>query len=117
MLPREKLKSLVRRHQEVESLLCDPGVLADMKKLNSLNRERGQLVPIVEAMGKLEGVERRIREDEEALDDPDLGPLARQELPELQAEQKGLEQELRLLLLPKDPNDEKNTILEIRGGT
>ncbi len=117
MLPREKLKSLVRRHEEVERLLCDPNVLSDLKKLNSLNRERTQLVPLVEAMGKLEGVERRIREDEEALDDPDLGPLARQELPELQAEQKGLEQELRLLLLPKDPNDEKNTILEIRGGT
>ena len=117
MLPREKLKSLVRRHEEVERLLCDPNVLSDLKKLNSLNRERTQLVPLVDAMGKLESVERRIREDEEALDDPDLGPLARQELPELQAEQKGLEQELRLLLLPKDPNDEKNTILEIRGGT
>ncbi|MFZ5897128.1 MAG: peptide chain release factor 1 [Myxococcota bacterium] len=117
MLPRDKLKSLVRRHEEVERLLCDPNVLSDMKRLNALNRERAQLVPIVEAMGKLEGVERRIREDEEALDDPDLGPLARQELPELQAEQGQLEQELRLLLLPKDPNDEKNTILEIRGGT
>jgi peptide chain release factor 1 len=117
MLPREKLKSLVRRHEEVERLLCDPNVLADMKRLNALNRERTQLVPIVEAMGKLEGVERRIREDEEALDDAELGPLARQELPELQEERQQLEQELRVLLLPKDPNDEKNTILEIRGGT
>lgn len=117
MLPREKLKSLVRRHEEVERLLCDPNVLGDLKKLNSLNRERTQLVPIVEAMGKLERVERSIREDEEALDDPELGPLARQELPELQDEHQKLEQELRVLLLPKDPNDEKNTILEIRGGT
>ncbi|MGC4086884.1 MAG: peptide chain release factor 1 [Polyangiaceae bacterium] len=117
MLPRDKLKSLVRRHEEVERLLCDPAVLSDLKRMNSLNRERTQLVPIVEAMGKLEGVEKRIREDEEALGDPDLGELARAELPELQSEHAALEQELRLLLLPKNPNDEKNTILEIRGGT
>jgi peptide chain release factor 1 len=117
MLPRDKLKSLVRRHEEVERLLCDPTVLSDMKRLNTLNRERTQLVPLVEAMQRLEGVERRIREDEEALDDPELGPLARQELPELQTEREGIETELRLLLLPKDPNDERNTILEIRGGT
>jgi len=117
MLPREKLKSLVRRHEEVERLLCDPSVLSDMKRLNALNRERTQLVPIVEATGRLDGIERRIREDEEILDDPELGGLARQELGELQVERGALEQELRLLLLPKDPNDEKNTILEIRGGT
>ncbi len=117
MLPREKLKSLVRRHEEVERLLCDPAVLSDMKRMNSLNRERTQLVPLVEAVHRLEDVERRIREDEEALDDPELGPLAREELPELQSEREGLEKELRLLLLPKDPNDDKNTILEIRAGT
>jgi peptide chain release factor 1 len=117
MLPRDKLKSLVRRHEEVEGLLCDPSVLSDMKRLNALNKERGQLVPLVEAVHKLDGVERRIREDEEALDDPELGPLARQELVELQAEKESIETELRLLLLPKDPNDERNTILEIRAGT
>jgi len=55
MLPREKLKSLVRRHEEVERLLCDPNVLSDMKRLNSLNRERTQLVPIVEATGVTTG--------------------------------------------------------------
>src|SRR5690349_4584593 len=117
MLPRDKLKSLVRRHEEVEGLLCDPSVLSDMKRLNALNKERSQLVPLVEAVHKLDGVERRIREDEEALDDPELGPLARQELVELQAEKEAIETELRLLLLPKDPNDERNTILEIRAGT
>jgi peptide chain release factor 1 len=117
MLPREKLKSLVRRHEEVEGLLCEPSVLSDLKRMNALNRERAQLVPLVDSVGRLESVERRIREDEEALDDPELGPLARQELVELQAEKAGIETELRLLLLPKDPNDDRNTILEIRAGT
>jgi peptide chain release factor 1 len=117
MLPRDKLKSLVRRHEEVEGLLCDPAVLSDMKRMNALNRERAQLVPLVEAVARLDGVERRIREDEEVLDDPELGPLARQDLAELQTEKGSIESELRLLLLPKDPNDERNTILEIRGGT
>jgi peptide chain release factor 1 len=117
MLPREKLKSLVRRHEEVEQLLCDPAVLADLKRLNTLNRERTQLVPLVDAVHRLEGVELRIHQDEEALDDPELGELAREELPLLQAEREGVEKELTVLLLPKDPNDERNTILEIRAGT
>jgi peptide chain release factor 1 len=117
MLPREKLKSLVRRHEEVERLLCEPGVLSDPKRLNVLNRERGQLVPIVESVRKLEDVERRMEQDREALDDPELGQLARQELAELEVEKDAIQKELRLLLLPRDPNDEKNTILEIRGGT
>ncbi len=117
MLPRDKLKSLVRRHEEVEQLLCDPAVLADLKRLNSLNRERAQLVPIVEAVKRLDGLERQIRQDEEALDDPELGELARDELPALQADRASVEKELKLLLLPKDPNDDKNTILEIRAGT
>jgi len=117
MLPRDKLKSLVRRHEEVEGLLCDPAVLSDMKRMNALNRERAQLVPLVESVARLDSVERRIREDQEALDDPELGPLARQELVELEVEKAGIESELKILLLPKDPNDDRNTILEIRGGT
>jgi peptide chain release factor 1 len=117
MLPREKLKSLARRHEEVESLLCEPQVHSDPKRLNSLNRERAQLLPIIEALSKLEAVERRIKEDEEVLSDPELGPMVREELPQLQKQREELEQAIRLLLLPRDPNDEKNTILEIRGGT
>ncbi|HTU60970.1 MAG TPA: peptide chain release factor 1, partial [Polyangiales bacterium] len=117
MLPIDKLRSLVRRHDELEQLLCDPAVLSDMKKLNAFNRERTQLLPLVAAMSRFDDLAKRIREDEEALDDPELGPLARQELGELTEERNQVEEELKLLLLPKDPNDEKNTILEIRSGT
>lgn len=117
MLPLDKLKALVRRHMEVEQLLCEPAILTDRKRLNNLNRERTQLVPIVEAMDRFDSVMRRIEEDRQALDDPELGPLARQELEELEVERSEIEQSLALLLLPKDPNDERNTILEIRAGT
>jgi peptide chain release factor 1 len=117
MLPLDKLRSLVKRHEEVEELLCDPAVFADPRKLNSLNRERSQLAPIVDAMNRFEAIERRIADDREALDDPELGPIAREEIQSLELERGEVEGRLRLLLLPRDPNDDKNTILEIRGGT
>ncbi|MDQ2644871.1 MAG: peptide chain release factor 1 [Myxococcota bacterium] len=117
MLPLDKLRSLVKRHEEVEELLCDPAVFADPRKLNSLNRERSQLTPIVEAMNRYEAIERRIADDREALDDPELGPIAREEIQSLEHERGEVEGRLRVLLLPRDPNDDKNTILEIRGGT
>jgi peptide chain release factor 1 len=117
MLPLDKLRSLVKRHEEVEELLCDPAVFADPRKLNSLNRERSHLTPIVEAMNRFEAIERRIADDREALDDPELGPIAREEIQSLEHERGEVEARLRVLLLPRDPNDDKNTILEIRGGT
>jgi len=117
MLPLDKLRSLVKRHEEVEELLCDPAVFADPRKLNALNRERSQLAPLVDAMNRFEAIDRRIADDREALDDPELGPIAREEIQSLELERGEVEGRLRLLLLPRDPNDDKNTILEIRGGT
>jgi peptide chain release factor 1 len=117
MLPLDKLRSLVKRHEEVEELLCDPAVFGDQRKLNALNRERSQLAPIVDAMNRFEAIDRRIADDREALDDPELGPIAREEIQGLELERGEVEDRLRLLLLPRDPNDDKNTILEIRGGT
>ena len=117
MLPRQKLEGLKRRFSELEQLLCDPAVFGDPKKLNTLNRERVELSPVVEAFQNYQNLERSIAEDKEALSDPELGPLAREELPGLEANLLDLEARLRLLLLPKDPNDDKNTLLEIRAGT
>jgi len=117
MLPRQKLEGLTRRHAELEQLLCEPAVLTDIKRLNALNRERGSLTQLVESFGRYKAIERSIADDREALNDPELGELAREELPGLEANLATLEEQLRLLLLPQDPNDDKNTILEIRGGT
>jgi peptide chain release factor 1 len=117
MIPVGKLESLVRRYAELDQLLCDPKVFGDPQKLNSFNRERSGLSNIVEAFHEWRSVEKHVAEDREAMSDPELGPLVKQELPELEAKLADLEQRIFVLLLPKDPNDEKNTLLEIRAGT
>jgi peptide chain release factor 1 len=116
MLPIEKLRAVERRFRELEHLLCSPEVLSDPNKLQKMNRERTELEPVVLAFGKLQDVDKRIAEDQEMLGDPEMADLARAELPELEAEKTKLEADLEVLLLPKDPNDERNTILEIRSG-
>lgn len=117
MIPVEKLKDAVRRRREIDDLMCDPGVLSDPSRLQKLNRERTQLSPVVSAFEQWQETERRIAEDKEMLGDPELGALAKEELPELEKKLAEVEAQIVVLLLPKDPNDEKNTILEIRAGT
>jgi peptide chain release factor 1 len=117
MIPVGKLESLVRRYAELDQLLCDPKIFGDPQKLNTFNRERSGLSNIVETFHEWRAVEKHVAEDREALSDPELGPLVKQELPELEAKLSQLEQRIFVLLLPKDPNDEKNTLLEIRAGT
>jgi len=116
MLPIAKLEAVERRFQELEHLLCSPAVLSDPAQLQRLNRERSDIEPVVAAFGRLREVERKIAEDKEALADPELAELAQAELPELNAERERLEGELQILLLPRDPNDARNTIVEIRSG-
>ncbi len=116
MLPVDKIELLVRRYGELDELLCRPDVLSDRTRLQKLNKERSDLAPLVEAFGRYRELERKIRDDEEALADPDLRELVMAELPGLQQERLDLEGSIQLLLLPPDPNDKKNTILEIRSG-
>ncbi len=117
MIPSEKLEALARRIEEISDLMCDPATLADPTQLNKLNRERNQLAPVVEVFDEWKATEKQIAEDREMLSDPELGALAREELPGLEQKSSALEQKLQVLLLPRDPNDEKNTLLEIRAGT
>lgn len=117
MLPIEKLEAVHRRHQEIEQLLCEPATLSEPARLLALNRERAQIQPVVAAFSEWRALERQIREDQEALDDPELGPMVREELPGLEEKRTALEKQLRILLLPQDPSDDKNTLLEIRAGT
>jgi peptide chain release factor 1 len=117
MIPEEKLRMLVRRLAEIESLLCDPKVVSDAKRLRELGRERSQLEPVVAGYRRYENLVAQIADNRALADDPELGALAREELPSLETELGELEQQLQILLLPQDPNDEKNTVLEIRGGT
>jgi peptide chain release factor 1 len=114
MLPTEKLEQIVRRYGEIEAQLCRPDVLSDRSRSSKLNKERSDLEPLVNSFARYRTVEKKIREDEEALSDPELRDLAHAELGELEKEREGLEQSIQLLLLPPDPLEEKNTILEIR---
>lgn len=117
MIPVEKLERCVRRHEEIEQLLCEPATHSNPSRLRELNRERGQLERVVAGFRDWQTVARRIAEDEEALSDPELGELVREELPGLHREREVLEKQIQVLLLPAEPNDDKNTVLEIRGGT
>ncbi len=117
MIPVAKLEEVVRRAEEIDALLCDPKVIAEPDRLLKLNRERSEKLPLAEAFGEWRRIKRQIDEDREALSDPELGPLAREELPGLEASLEGVERRIHVLLLPRDPNDERNTVLEIRSGT
>ncbi len=117
MLPTEKLEAIERRFSELDQLLCDPAVLSDRNQLRVLNKERSGIEPVVDAFARFKALERTIADDREALDDPELRELAEAELSEHLQQRDTVAEELKLLLLPQDPNDERNTIVEIRAGT
>ena len=117
MLPIDKLQSLERRFEEVNQHLCDPAVLSNPSELRRLNKERSDIEPVVKAFARYKDLQQTIEEAQAALADPELKELAQQELEDGTKELEALNGEIQLLLLPKDPNDERNTIVEIRAGT
>ncbi len=116
MLPIDKLEHLARRYADLDELMCKPDVLANSKELQKLNKERTDLEPLVQSFARYLDVEKKLTEGAAALSDPELRELAEMEIAELGPEKANLERAIELLLLPKDPNDAKNTILEIRSG-
>ena len=112
----EKLKRAALRLQEVEMLLSQPEVYADPARLRYLNREQKELAPVVTAFRELEAARDMQREAEGMLSDPELRDLAREELLEARERQDRLTQELKLLLLPRDPDDGRSVVLELRAG-
>ncbi|MCA9601972.1 MAG: peptide chain release factor 1 [Myxococcales bacterium] len=116
MLALDKLDSLSARFSELEEMLCLPEIVNDSKRYMGLSKERADLQELVATYASFRDAEKRLKEDKVALNDPDLRELAQEEIPELEAEIESLTQKLHLLLLPKDPNDDRNTLLEIRAG-
>lgn len=115
----DKLHAVEEKYRELESLISDPAMLADMPKWQKLNRELAQLAPIVEKYREYKGVKEGLAEARAIFDDnpdEDMRRLAEEEVAELRPRLETLERELPILLLPKDPNDAKNVIVEIRGG-
>ena len=117
MLPTDKLESLRARFDELEDLLCQPDVANDGVRYVKLSRERGELQPLVDAYRRYLKIQKQIKEDREALEDPELHDMALEELPGLERDLERINDEISLLLLPTDPNDARDTILEIRSGT
>ena len=112
----EKLKQLARRYDEIGELLEVPEIYADPKKLRALTREQKELSAVVEAYRAYQKCEDDIAQALELVSDPELKDIAQEELNVAKAEKERLFDELRVLLLPRDPNDDKNVIVEIRGG-
>jgi peptide chain release factor 1 len=117
VLPVQKLDTLAARFAEIEELLCIPEVIADGKRYTALRREHGDLEGLTRAWAEHKKASRALADDKEALADPELRAMAEEEIPVLVARLAELEKELEVLLLPRDPNDARNTILEIRSGT
>ncbi len=111
----EKLKALVLRREDLETQLSDPAVYGDAARLRAVNRELKELGPVVETWQAWEQADRDRAEAEKLLHDPDFRELAQEELSAAKADLERLERELTLLL-PKDPNDSRNVIMELRGG-
>ena len=112
----DKLKDLDLRYEDLESQLGDPRVYGDAEKLRQVNRELKELLPVVETYRAYQAADSRRREAEELLHDPEMKEMAQDELAEAKEELEQLKEKLTILLLPRDPNDSRNVVLEIRGG-
>lgn len=115
----EKLQHLSDRYEEVGALLSDPEVIGEQNRFRDLSREYAELEPVVKSFGDYQRVKDNMAEASLLLKDADadLREMAQEELKESEARLDELEVDLQKLLLPKDPNDEKNVFLEIRAGT
>jgi peptide chain release factor 1 len=113
----DKLAAVEVRYEELSGLLSDPAVLANRQQMQKLGKEHADLRELVDVMRQHRDVTRRMAEARELQKDPEMRDLARQEETELGSEQERLEKTLKELLMPKDPNDDKNILLEIRAGT
>ena len=112
----EKLKGIEARYEDLERQLTDPEVYSDAALLKKVNRELKELSAVVEAYRAYCAAAAGCEEARELLGDPEMKEMAQEELGRSKAEMERLTEQLRCLLLPKDPNDSKNVIMEIRGG-
>jgi peptide chain release factor 1 len=115
----DKLEVIESRYLELEKELSDPATIANQREYQRLAKEHADLMPCVQTFRKHRGLAARLEENRELLndEDPDIRELAKEDSSQIQTELDKLEDELKRLLTPKDPNDDKDVILEIRAGT
>ena len=113
----DKLQPFIDRYEEINTLLISPDITSDIKKMTDLSKEQSAIEPIVNKAKEYISVINDIEENKMLLDDPELSELAKEELKELEVQKPEIEEEIKVLLIPKDPNDDKNIYLELRAGT
>ena len=111
-----KLKTVEQRYQEIEARLADGATYDDPALAAKLSKEQRELEPLMDAYRSYRSALREVEEAQALFSDPELGEMAREEFAAAKAAIPALEEQLKLLLLPKDPNDEKSVIVEIRAG-
>ncbi len=111
----ERLEAIEKHYQEIEQELTNPEVLSDINKTRNLSKEMSELEETVQVFRDYRKVCNDLEEAKEMQKDKELGELAKEEIPGLEEKKTNLEQQLEVLLIPKDPNDSKNVIVEIRG--
>ena len=111
----DRLEATLEKYNSLTEELSKPEVLSDVKKMTSLSKEQASLADIIEKYKEYKKVVSDINDAKEMLDDKEMAAFAKEEISRLETEKENLEKELEVLLLPKDPNDDKNTIVEIRG--
>ncbi len=115
-----KLEAIKMRYEEVGKLIVDPDVIADMNRYVKLNKEYKDLEPIVEACNEYKNVLDNIESSREIIkteSDPEFKEMAQLELSELETRKEEMDEEIKVLLIPKDPEDDKDVIMELRAGT
>lgn len=113
----KKLQPFLDRYDEISRLLSDPSISNDVSNMTNLSKEQSSIEDIRNSAIKYLEILDDIENNKALLDDEELGDLAKEELKNLENQKSTLEEEIKILLLPKDPNDDKNIFLEIRAGT
>jgi len=113
---KEKLQPFIDRYNELNTLLSSPDIASDIKRMTDLGREQSKLSQLVEKANLYIETADAIEENKELLGDAELGDLAKEELLELEPLLPQLEEEIKVLMIPSDPNDDKNILLELRAG-
>ena len=112
----DKLTPFINRYNELGDLLSSPDITSDIKRMTDLSREQSNLLPIVEKAKEYQTLIADIADTRDMLSDAEMGEMAKEELKELEPQKPLLEDEIKTLLLPKDPNDDRNIIVELRAG-
>ena len=111
----DRLEATLKRYNEINDELSNPDVFSDIKKMTELSKEKNRLEELVSTYSEYKNVLKGIEDDKDLIHDEELGEMASEELSSLEEEKKNIEEKLKILLIPHDPNDEKNVVVEIKG--